>query len=338
MVNSSIFIVRSPLQLFNCVEASKRYDDCGMKILLILARKKVDKELMEQVVAGSDAVWDEVIYGDIRSNLKQVGLILSLLRRHGRIKYCFLGDATQIVNIYINSVKPEQVVIIDDGASTYQRAKMASSGNYLVKSRHQEDIPKLKQLINRVLRLGPDFFGRASFFTMYPRIREYSKDLRIVHNDYRFFRERVASLPVSREIFFIGCDIKRYVLKNPERFEFYLAAVAKHYHGRNWSYVLHRKENESESQRQFMAEMAQKYGFQLQVFDRILEQQILHQGWQPEEVATFYSAGIDTLSRIYRSTATVFKLRVEDVKETSQFALNEMHRSYKEMNLNIVEI
>ena len=338
MEQESIFIVRSPLQLFNCVEASKRYADCGRKILLILARKQVDKELMEQVVAGSDVAWDEVIHGDIRSNLKQAGLVLSLLRRHGRIKYCFLGDATQIVNIYINSVNSEHVVIIDDGASTYQRAKMVSSGQYLVKSRYQRKIPKLKQFINRVLRLGPDFFGKASFFTMYPRIREYSKDLRIVINDYRFFRERIASLPVRPEIFFIGCDIKRYVLNNPERFEFYLAAVAGHYQGRSWAYILHRKENESHSQRQFMTEMAQKYGFRLQVFDMILEQQIMHQGWQPEEIATFYSAGIDTLSTIYRSTATVFKLRAEDVKDTSQFALNEMHRSYKEMNLNIVEI
>lgn len=337
-MRESIFIVRSPLQLFNCVEASRRYADCGRKVLLILARKKVDRELMDQVVAGSGAAWDEIIHGDIRSNLKQLALVCSLLRRHQKIAYCFLGDSTQIVNIYINSIDAERVVVVDDGASTYQRARLVSSGEFLVKSRYQKEIPRLKQFANRVLRLAPAFFGKASFFTMYPRIRQYSKDLQVVHNDYRFFRERVASLPVRPEIFFIGCDVRRYVLKEPERFESYLAAVAEHYRGRPWTYILHRKENESEGQRQFMKEMAQRYGFALQVFDMILEQQIMHQGWQPEEIATFYSAGIDTLSAIYRSSATVFKLRAQDVKETSQFALAEMHRSYREMNLNIVEI
>ena len=338
MAHTSIFIVRSPLQLFNCVEAGKRYDDCGIKVLLILFRKEVDRALMEKIVTDADAVWGEVIFGDIRSNLKQIKLVLTLFRRYMDVKYCFIGDSTHIFNVYLNSIKPDKVVIVDDGASTYQRALMVITGKYQVQNRHHEAIPALLRVTDRLLRLGPTYFKDASFFSMYKTIQAYSERLDLVHNDYRFYRERVVNLPVKNEILFIGSDIRRYVLSDPEKFEFYLSAVAKHYAGKQWTYVLHRKENESREKRSYMDAMARKYSFKIDIYDKILEQQILHQGWKPEEIATFWSSAIDTLNVIYNPSATVFKLRAEDVKETSRFALQEMHRHYGEMNLRIVEV
>lgn len=338
MGDTSLFIVRSPLQLFNCVEASKRYDDCGDKILLILFRKDVDRELMGKVVSGSDVVWEKIEWGDIRSNLQQLKLVFSLLRRNMRIKYCFCGDSTRIFNILINSLTPEQVILIDDGASTYRRAMVVTTREYEVLDRFQKKIPKIVRWTEKLLRLGPDYLGKSSFFTMYQRIQAYSEDLRLVHNDYRFFRRQVANLPVRKEIFFVGSDIRRYILTEQDKFEFYLAKVAEYYAGRKWTYILHRKENESPGQRAFMDGMAEKYGFEIDIFDRILEQQILHQGWIPEEISTFYSSALDTLSVIYQPNSTVFKLRSEDVVATSQFALSEMHRHYREMGVKVIDI
>lgn len=337
MKHTSIFIVRSPLQLFNCVEASKRYD-CGAKILVILFRKEVDRKLMEQVVQGGDVVWDRVVLGDIRSNLKQIALLADLLRSASTIRYCFIGDTTHILNIYVNSIVPEKVVLVDDGASTYRRAMTVVTRSFEKLNRHQQPIHPLLRFTDRVLRLGPAYLARASFFTMYRRIQEYSPDLEVVHNDYRFFRQRVAQLPVRDEILFIGCDIRRYVLKQQERFEFYLAAAAKYYRGRDWTYVLHRKENESPAQRALMEDYGRKYGFRVVIYDMILEQQILHQGWRPAEVATFYSSAIDTLQAIYSPRTTVFELRNEDLLDVSKFELAEMLKHYREMEMNIVTV
>lgn len=338
MKHINLSVVRSPLQAFNCIEANKRFSEQNSAYLLVLFRKDVDRELINQVIGASDFVWDRIIYCDIRSNLQQFLTVLSLLMKLRQVNYCFIGDTTHIINLLINSIAVEKIVKIDDGASTYRDAIWIATKLFRTQNRHQQPIPAPIRITDRLLRLGPLFWEKTSFFTIYDSIKRNTGDLEVIHNDYRFFKQQIVDLPIKKEIFFIGSDIKRYVLKEEDRFEFYLSAVARYYQGKNWTYILHRKENENLNQRNFMEEMARKYNFKLRVFDRIIEQEILHQGWQPQEIATFFSSAIDSLVAIYHPVATVFKLRAEDVRETSQFALNEMHRNYRELNLNIVEI
>lgn len=292
---------------------------------------------MEKVVSGTDALWDKIILGDIRSNLKQLKLLFTLFSKIKRLTYCFLGDSTHIVNFFINTITPERTVLIDDGASTYRRAMVIVTREYEIKNRNNAKIPKLIQVTDKVFRLGPLYFENATFFTIYKNIELYSKDINITYNDYRFFKKNVGLLPIKKEIFFIGTDIRRYVLIDKEKFEDYISLVSKYYEGRKWTYILHRKENESKDKRLFMEKMANKYNFELTIFDRILEQQILHQGWIPEEIATFYSTALVTISEIYKPKITVFMLRQEDVLETSQFSLSEMRRHYREIDANIVD-
>lgn len=338
MKQINLSVVRSPLQAFNCIEANKRFSERDSAYLLVLFRKDIDRELIDQVIGASDFLWERVFYCDIRSNIKQLLTVLSLMAKLKRVNYCFIGDTTHIINILINSITVEKVVKIDDGASTYRDAIWIATKLFRTQNRHQQPIPALIRITDRLLRLGPLFWEKTSFFTLYESIKKNTGNLEVIHNDYRYFKRQIVNLPIKTEIFFIGCDIKRYVLKEEDRFEFYLSAVARHYQGRDWTYILHRKENENVTQRNFMEEMAGKYGFKVRVFDRIIEQEILHQGWQPKEIATFFSSALDSLVAIYHPVATVFKLRAEDVKETSQFALSEMHRNYREMSLNIVEI
>jgi len=338
MCGVSLSVVRSPLQLFNCIEANKRFSSDDKKIVLVLYRKDVDKRLMDSVLADCDNFFNEIIRCDIRSNIKQIKLVLLLLKKYKKINMCFVGDTTRIVNIALNSLDAIKFFKVDDGASTFFAAKWVASKSYKVLNRHQEPIPRLLQMFNDALRLNPDFSEKMSFFTIYTGIQEYAESIEVVHNDYRFLKQCISELPVRDEIFLIGSDIRRYILNDPNDFEKYIAAVAQYYNGRKINYIMHRKENENDEQREYYQYINEKYGIHFVIFDRILEQQILHQGWIPCEVATFFSSAIDTLVAIYNPKATVFKLIPEDVREKSRFALGEMHRHYASMNVNIVDI
>jgi len=338
MQNVSLSFVRSQLQLLNCIEANKSFSENDTKVLLLLERKDVDRKLMEQVLDSEGTLFDKVLRCDLRSNFKQIKLVLYMLMKYKKISTCFIGDTTRIVNIAINSLVVDRFIKVDDGASTFFAAKWVESKSYKVLNRHQEPIPKFLQMINDVLRLNPDFCERMSFFTIYTGIQEYAGSIEVIHNDYRFLKQRISELPVKDEIFFIGSDIRRYILNDPDDFEKYIAAVVKYYSGRKINYIMHRKENENDEQRQYYKYLNEKYGIHFVIFDKILEQQILHQGWIPCEVATFFSSAIDTLVVIYNPNATVFRLASDDIREKSRFGYSEMLRHYASMKVNVVEI
>lgn len=338
MSGISLSVVRSPLQLFNCIEANNRFSSADSKILLILYRKATDKTLIDSVLCEYNYFFDDIIHCDIKSNFDQIKLLLVMLIKFKKINTCFIGDTTRIMNIALNTLKINKFIKVDDGASTFFTAKWAASKSYKVLNRHQEPIPRPLQLINDVLRLNPSFFEKISFFTIYTGIQEYAESIDVIQNDYRCFKQRISELPVRDEIFFIGSDIRRYILNEPNDFEKYIKGVVKYYNNKKINYIMHRKENENDEQREYYKYLSEKYGINFVIFDKILEQQIICQGWIPFEITTFFSAAIDTLVAIYSPNATVFRLVPDDVREKSRFALSEMHRHYASMNVNIVDI
>lgn len=327
----SLYIVRSPLQLFNCHEASRHYGDDGYKIVLILYRKEFDRDLMLKVLDRS--AWDEVIVTDFRSNLVQFRLIGQLLAKIPAIGYCFLGDYTHSINMLINRRTPRHIVWLDDGVVTLHRAKLMADEKFFKLDKHFHKKSKLIVLLEKMLQSDRDYLKRAEFFTIYESIRDYSSTLRVRTNDYRFFRRRCAELPVRDVAFFIGTDLRREVLKNPDDFERYLDAIGRHYRGKPWCYVLHRKEDLA-----YMKGLGEKYNFTVERFDRILEQQFLHQGWCPSEVSTTCSSALDTVGVIYRPRLAAFVLREEDVRQDQLIGIQELYGHYQRMNVEMLRV
>lgn len=325
----SLYVVRSPLQLLNCYEASKRYADSSYKILLLLYRQEFDRDLMVNLL--EESAWNEVIVTDFRSNLVQLRLIARLLKMIESIDLCVIGDYTHTINMLINRRKPRKIVWVDDGVATLQTAKLIANGSFFSLDKHFQKKSRLTTLLEKISRSDRGYLKDAEFFTIYDSIRSYSSEFNIVANDYRRLRKRIEYLPVRDVIYFIGNDLRRYVLNNPDRFEDYIASVSKHYHGRDWRYILHRKEDVG-----YMQKLADKYGFRLEKFDRILEQQFAHQAWYPAEISTICSSALDTLGIIYRPHLTAFRLNTWDVRSDRAIGVEELYKHYEEMNVKIL--
>ncbi len=300
-------------------------------MLLIIYRQEFDRDLMLKLLDVAD--WDEIHVVDFRSALAQFNLIFSLLWRIRNIGYCFLGDYTSSINILLNCRKPGQIIWVDDGVATLQCAHLIASGEFFRLTKQYRRKSLVSSLIEKLTKSHNEYLRKVEFFTIYDHIRSYSKSLRVRDNDYRYFREKISSLPSRDTIFFIGNDLRRFVLNDPERFEAYIAYVSRHYAGREWRYILHRKEDVL-----YMQKIADKYGFVMEKFDRILEQQFLWQGWYPSEIATICSSALDTLNILYNPKLVAFRLQPEDICAERTIVIQELYKHYEKMNVTILDI
>lgn len=327
MIN--LYIARSPLQLYNCIEASKKFQNGKQNVLLMISRQEYDRQLMENVSKYGD--WDEVIIWDNKGFFRQLVLVFKFLSKINKISNCVIGDYTRAVNFIINTVVPEKMIWVDDGVATLQRAKLIASGAIYNLTKHFKPKSRIVALAEKIVRINVRNHNKTAFFTIYHEIEEYLIKFEVIRNDYSYFKNKYILLPYKDCVYFIGNDLRRYILKDKTTFDNYLSTVSNYYAGRKITYVIHRKENSD-----FMDQMGRKYGFETISFDDIIEIQILKQGWCPAEIATFCSSALDTINLLCNPRMTVFKISMNDVKEDRLIGMKELYKRYGSMELTIV--
>ena len=67
MNNLSISLVRTPFQLFNCIEAIKRFNINGSNILVCIYKNEVDKNLFEEIL--KELLWEKVFFFKLNCQL-----------------------------------------------------------------------------------------------------------------------------------------------------------------------------------------------------------------------------------------------------------------------------
>lgn len=327
MVN--LYIARSPLQLYNCIEASKRFQNGRRNVLLMIGRQQYDKRLMRNVSEYGD--WDEVVVWGNENIFSQMVLVVKFLSKTKKISNCVIGDYTRAINFIINTVVPEKIIWVDDGVATLQRAKLIASGAIHSLTKHFRPKLKIASLVEKIARIDVRYQQDTAYFTIYHEIEEELTGYEVIRNDYSYFKQKYSLLPYENCVYFIGNDLRRYVLKDKSTFESYLSTVNDYYSGRKITYVMHRKENPD-----FMIQMGKKYGFDIISFDDIIEIQILKQGWCPAEIATFCSSALDTISLLCKPKMTVFKISMDDVKDDRLVGMTELYKRYDSMELTAV--
>ena len=60
MNNVSISLIRTPFQLFNCIEAIKKFNINGSNILICIYKNDIDRKLFEEVM--NEINWNEIYF------------------------------------------------------------------------------------------------------------------------------------------------------------------------------------------------------------------------------------------------------------------------------------
>ena len=325
MKERNLFIARTPLQLFNCIEAKNRFHEKEENILFYQYQHQVDKTQMENLIHNSQ--WSRVISYPLTLFSKLFfPLYLKKLKEEYRfnISHCYYGAYNSIVSYLINSIQPQELIIVDDGVKTLGMARDLEG-----KSIQKQNL--FKTIRDKFLNSNRDFLYDSTFFSIY-LLEEYKIDNRVILNDYRMFKKGLLALPLQDVVYFIGTNLNEKILNNKESFESYLQKVVSYYHDKKIIYILHRYEDVD-----FIENLAKKYRFDYVKFSNILEVKIAQAGFLPKEFATFGSSAIETLALLYSNCDyKVFSIESKDIKENKVEAMAKLYQSFREKGYEVI--
>jgi len=324
----SLFIARTPFQLFNCIEAQNVFTDTGECYLLCIYKEDIDRTLMERMIELSS--WKSVFFLQLTflNRLCYPFIVNHFLMRAKDAKYCFFGLTTPMISHCINTIQAEKNVLLDDGNEIFLIAKNISSKQiYHIGLSHR--------IYNIILGRKVDFsYARdLSIFSFFD-LKKYQLDNVILYNDYHVFKQKILTLPRVKEIFFIGSNlIDTYMDK--QFFEENMQKVVNYYKHCKIVYVLHRYEDKA-----YMESIGNKLGFEVIQFSMILEMALLEYGEMPDKIATFRSTALETLGYLYAPMAMeVFEIDTERLlKSTQKDEYISLYSNYRKKKIPIINL
>lgn len=321
---TNLFVARTPLQLFNCIEARDRFHSGEDNRLLLGIRKGADRGLMEEQLEPGWAQVRRVALQGLGQHLYPWRLS-SWLQDLGPLERCYLGLPRHLGAHVVNRTRPRLVVLVDDGNETLKIVGDLLRGAYVSEYR----TPLRHRLLGKDTGLG--FLEQAQFFTVYGPSLPLPAD-RILANDYRCFRHRIQALPETDEVWIIGSRLVGTYLKDQEALLAALERLQAWYGDRRLVYVSHRYESARDR-----TAIQDRLGLELRSFPCILERAVLREGRRPREVASLRSTALDTLARLYGVPARVFAVSREQVRtEAAWQELRALYAHYQRSRIPVV--
>ena len=119
MNKRSISLIRTPFQLFNCIEAIKRFNINGSNILVCIYKNEVDKNLFEEIL--KELSWEKVFFFKLNffNKIFYSFILTNILRKYKDVQFCFFGLITSYVIHSLNQIKAKNNILILGSRSFY---------------------------------------------------------------------------------------------------------------------------------------------------------------------------------------------------------------------------
>ncbi len=327
----NLFLVESPFQLINAIEAKHRLDFRDNKLVVILGYG-YSRTGFQQLISGDD--WNSVEYINIENansdfqsallgkylsrRIRDVAAILRLYSNktvidrmansiHG-VDNIVLGnypeDGSQYLRHFANSVKHNRLVLIDDGTDVIKvnawRKRPPPHDDVSIKdvvglSRWKSAKRKVREYF---LRLDDSAAEKVLFFTA------YNIDVRtgdeIVKNEYAHLRRNIVGGVQTDDVFFLGqCLIEDNWIDKQLYFD-NLSKIQKYFGRREVVYVPHPRE--SSDTIDFVKDAL---GFKIRQFDGPIEYWLCVGGDWPRILASFFCSALINCSIIYQGVLSI---------------------------------
>ena len=323
----SISLIRTPFQLFNCIEAISQFNKNGHNILICIYKNEVDKNLFEEIL--KELLWEKVYFFRLNSfnRVFYPFILTNILKKYKNIEFCFFGLITSYIVHCVNQIKAKNNILIDDGNETFLIANNIKNNNYGNKFS--------TSFINRMLgkKFNLDFINELKIFTFFD-LNSYSLNNEVIKNDYKNFKKLIDNLPEDNEIFFIGSNlINNYIKK--EYFEEILRNTIKYFNNYKIIYIPHRYEDMD-----YLEKLSIQYGFELKKFSTILELAIFQYKKKPLGLITIRSTALETLGYLYNiKFLNVIELdKTKLLKESQILEYTNLYKNYIEKKIPLIKV
>lgn len=292
----NIFIVHTPFQLINALEAKEHFKT-QHNVLLVLFTEfdSLNKKQIIDLINEKD--WNEVISYDLKKNknskssfFQQIRLIKKL--RQYPHQYMFLGGLTTLNKLLLANLTKKEVFLIDDGAVTINHHQIELNPNVSEKIKLKKRIRQLRFNIFGIKTVVEDTINLFTCFKLTAHHHE-----KIIYNNFNYLKQcYFTDMHLDDKIYFLGQPLIQSKLMSEETFILLMKKVIN-YFDKPIIYIPHRTEIISDTFRKL-----ENSHFIFQVSTGPIELVFLQQKIYPHTVASFFSTALHTLNIIYEKS------------------------------------
>lgn len=328
----NLFVIESPLQLINALEAKEYYKLEPQECMLYISRPDNKRTLLQiQRNLNEDDWYNVKILGFGEGKVTWVTRQLALkneLKKLGRlnISKIFLGDyRSDLMKALISSVSYNELIILDDGAATINTYhRILNKG--ITPSTKQN---KIKAVINKILNLNykEDIDTNVTFFTVFD-ISSY-KNITVIKNEYKHLKSFLKEKKYENIVYFLGAPlVEKKILQNKEVYFSYLKKINNYYQGLKVVYVPHRAEDNEK-----LMEIETKLNITIKKIDTPIEHYLCGQTTLPATIASFYSSALMTSHLIFKEYVKIQSFMI-DKENLNPKICEDIHRVYSHYKNN----
>jgi len=350
----NIFLIKTPLQLLNAIEARHYFKlgpaDC---VLIIMGDRKSQPQILNlarhvnkwgKIVVLNDVnmfAGNPLVIGDglldrisrqkfLQKSVFYVRRLNRISRYLGKVENIFVGYTRYVyMTHFINSTPHNRVFFLDDGNGTIQlaRDRMLGTGN-----------APASGLLKKIKLFGKKYFQgirnkepeSACLFTAYDI--SVGENDQLVRNEFGYLRGLVGDLPVTNEVYFIGSPLNEAAIISQVYYLEQLKKVKKYFHNMDLVYVAHRRDSKEK-----LDIIRNIPGIKVVLFEYPVEYQLAFIGPRPKVVASFFSAALDSCRLIFGNKLMIIAFRLDLSGSPKRSQIEEIYQSYEQsINENFI--
>jgi len=335
---NNIFIISSPLQLVNAIEAKNFFQLNNSILVIIYSSNKLSNTQIDNILEKWN-VWDKII----KFKRYSVGLnfpihlikIKKLLRQ--KYNYTFIGDySPAIPRIFAQNVISNNNFLIDDGVATINIVKDYISNGIYKNYVYSKLTDPIRILLTKLLLLKTKFSTPLHLFSCF-NVPPHKNQL-LVKNEYHFLKTILNSSNIKTDdenVYFLGAKYVEQKIMNVNTYIDKLLKVKEFYKDKNFIYVAHRGEKDGK-----LTFLKNNYNINYVRFNNIVEIEFILKNVYPMHIGGFASSALMSIKSIYKKTSiTSFKIPDNLIlKQTYRNDFKNIYQNFFESNIKIIEI
>jgi hypothetical protein len=352
-----VFVVETPLQLVNAIEA-KHYFDSRHNALIVLY--SADYPIYKYMSLIRPENWNKIEFFCISKTIYRVehnkqdsrfklfireyiNTFHQFCRRRNLEKLCQNYDSIEklFIGNYIvdhmrhlaKHLKHRSLVVLDDGTDTIR----ANDRRRRMNTRHETSSPLIdfrtirSYVRNRYIDWVDYDAESLTFFSSYEL--ETSINDKFISNNYLYLKEKANSQHVTSEVFFLGQPLTEdgYITKS--RYHELLKFARNHFQDYEFVYLPHPRES-----KESVAEVETYLRYPIKRFDVPVEVALITGATRPQFLASFFSTALDNCRIIFGDSIHIkaFHINQKDfypghdfVKDTYQYLARKMSPKFE---------
>jgi hypothetical protein len=326
----NIFMIESPLQLINAIEAKHHFKIKKEQAVLLILQAENENTMKQIANMVSKDDWADVqVIGSGTGKVTWVTRLLSLrkvIKKYNQADYIFIGDyRSDIMRDYVVSVQHKKVFLLDDGNVTIRMFEMISAGRlpgdsgakFMLKSALKKVLTPKSPKNNEITNIA--------FFTSFDL---KSDKLEIVKNKYEYFSSLKRNQQRKPVFFFLGAPLsEKNVMHSEDRYIEYLRDVKEYLNGTEMVYIPHRSESPEK-----LDKIKNELKISVTHINTCIEFELSKNTYLPEGLGSFYSSALGTCHQIFKDLIDIkaFYLLPNDLAEKNQPEIEKIYLYYGE--------